>query len=319
MALAKKTSVLREATLWFVEPARSALNNSKSVPRRVCRHFLKPCSKSCCSGCLFVTHYTCSDSDSGKSAALSPPPWNTILYREIRERSGRDPLRPAFSATVAWPVDSTFCKGGCSGNRVEWFVCCCILVYYIILPQSTAPPIHCTPLCRVSSRAAVRLREASRDLVHAREACFRSPDIATNASVRRCCRQPDTGIPAQSSHETLSHESWIIEHRPSCSGRHTTAAFSTVGGIALDAASLSCSVVRWDQQRDEAVPHSWSLTSTPLHPCFTVDSQLRGKAWLRKTKPFSEQLPNHRHRNLKAFEEHLQTHVFCSLRRRSYM
>ena len=39
MALAKRTSVLREAILSFVEP----VDNSKLVPRRVCGHILKPC------------------------------------------------------------------------------------------------------------------------------------------------------------------------------------------------------------------------------------------------------------------------------------
>ena len=45
MALTKKTSVLREATPSFVEPARSAVNNSKFVPRGVCGHISKPCLK----------------------------------------------------------------------------------------------------------------------------------------------------------------------------------------------------------------------------------------------------------------------------------
>ena len=38
MAFAKNTSVLREAMLLFVEPAWSAANNIKVVPRRVCGH-----------------------------------------------------------------------------------------------------------------------------------------------------------------------------------------------------------------------------------------------------------------------------------------
>ena len=46
MALAKKTSVLREAMLSFVEPRHFGVNNNKTVPRRVCRRLLKPCQKS---------------------------------------------------------------------------------------------------------------------------------------------------------------------------------------------------------------------------------------------------------------------------------
>ena len=55
-----------------------------------------------------------------------------------------------------YTLDSTFCKGGCSGDRVQclhdvvhWF-------YYVMLPQSTAPPIHCTALCRVSIDAGAK-------------------------------------------------------------------------------------------------------------------------------------------------------------------
>ena len=39
VALAKKTSVLREAMLLLFEP----VNNSKTVPHRVCGYLLKPC------------------------------------------------------------------------------------------------------------------------------------------------------------------------------------------------------------------------------------------------------------------------------------
>ena len=46
-------------------------------------------------------------------------------------------------------IYSRFLKGGCSGNRVQWFVWCYVLVYYIILPPSTAPLFDCTPLCRI--------------------------------------------------------------------------------------------------------------------------------------------------------------------------
>ena len=42
MALAKHTSVSREATLCFVVPARSYVNDNTCVPRRVCEHMLKP-------------------------------------------------------------------------------------------------------------------------------------------------------------------------------------------------------------------------------------------------------------------------------------
>ena len=40
---------------------------------------------------------------------------------------------------------SAFCKDGCSWNRVSWFIWCYILVYYIILPPSTAPPLRLHP------------------------------------------------------------------------------------------------------------------------------------------------------------------------------
>ena len=43
MTLARKTSVLREAMLLFVEPARSAVNRGKIVPRILCGHILKLC------------------------------------------------------------------------------------------------------------------------------------------------------------------------------------------------------------------------------------------------------------------------------------
>ena len=42
-ALAKKTSVLREAMLLFLEPWCFGVNDRKVVRRRVCRHLLKPC------------------------------------------------------------------------------------------------------------------------------------------------------------------------------------------------------------------------------------------------------------------------------------
>ena len=53
---------------------------------------------------------------------------------------------------------SRFIKGGCSGNRVKWFIWCYVLVYDIILPPSTARPSHCTslwwiPRSLLSSRA----------------------------------------------------------------------------------------------------------------------------------------------------------------------
>ena len=41
---------------------------------------------------------------------------------------------------------SRLIKGGCSGNRVWWFTSYYRLFYYAILPPSTAPPSHCTPL-----------------------------------------------------------------------------------------------------------------------------------------------------------------------------
>ena len=43
-------------------------------------------------------------------------------------------------------LQSRFIKGGCSGNRVQWFTLSYRLLYHISLPQSTAPPSHCTPL-----------------------------------------------------------------------------------------------------------------------------------------------------------------------------
>ena len=45
MALANEASVLREAMLLFVEPSRSVAKHCKIVPRRVCRHVLKPSYK----------------------------------------------------------------------------------------------------------------------------------------------------------------------------------------------------------------------------------------------------------------------------------
>ena len=53
LASAKKTSVLREAMFLFFEPRRLGANNDKIVPRRVCRHLLKP--ENCFSDYLFVT------------------------------------------------------------------------------------------------------------------------------------------------------------------------------------------------------------------------------------------------------------------------
>ena len=59
MALAKQTSVLREAMLSLFEPAWSAVNKHKSMPRRVCRHMLKPCwtniTNMIRNDCLFIT------------------------------------------------------------------------------------------------------------------------------------------------------------------------------------------------------------------------------------------------------------------------
>ena len=46
---------------------------------------------------------------------------------------------------VACGSSSRFIKGGCSGNRVQWFTSYYRLCYYIILPPSTAPPSDCTP------------------------------------------------------------------------------------------------------------------------------------------------------------------------------
>ena len=40
---------------------------------------------------------------------------------------------------------SRFIKRGCSGNRVWWFVWCYMLIRYIVLPQSTAPPSWVIP------------------------------------------------------------------------------------------------------------------------------------------------------------------------------
>ena len=57
MALAKNTSVLREAMLLSFEPRR--LGASKCVPRTVCGHILKPCETvNCLSGYLYYILYT---------------------------------------------------------------------------------------------------------------------------------------------------------------------------------------------------------------------------------------------------------------------
>ena len=49
---------LREAMQLFVESSRSVVDNGKHIPRRVCRHFVKPCLKKKRRVFrLFVTHY----------------------------------------------------------------------------------------------------------------------------------------------------------------------------------------------------------------------------------------------------------------------
>ena len=54
-----------------------------------------------------------------------------------------------FGVTLALFLHSA--KGGAVETGCSDLHDMMILVYYIILPQSTAPPIHCTPLCRVST------------------------------------------------------------------------------------------------------------------------------------------------------------------------
>ena len=55
IASAKVTPVLREAVSFFFEPRRFVASGySKTLPRRVRRHFLKPCKKHSFSGYLFV-------------------------------------------------------------------------------------------------------------------------------------------------------------------------------------------------------------------------------------------------------------------------
>ena len=62
----------------------------------------------------------------------------------VRKQSADERFR--CSSSELWNHrGSTFRKGGCSGNRVQWIIRCHVPFYYIMLPQSTAPPSHCTP------------------------------------------------------------------------------------------------------------------------------------------------------------------------------
>ena len=71
-------------------------------------------------------------------------PYSAYKLTRLRRAARRTPARRAAKGPER--RDSRFIKGGCSGNRVQWFVGSYILVHYIILPPSTAPPSHCTPL-----------------------------------------------------------------------------------------------------------------------------------------------------------------------------
>ena len=51
-------------------------------------------------------------------------------------------VRNVFASSLSLKIHQ---RGGCSGNRVSWFTLYYILVYFIILPPSTAPPSDCTP------------------------------------------------------------------------------------------------------------------------------------------------------------------------------
>ena len=72
---------------------------------------------------------------------------NTV-HKNNTHPGARSSSLPA--AASGWR-ESTFRKGGCSGNRVQWFTLYYRLFYYMILPPSTAPPSDCTPLWWIPS------------------------------------------------------------------------------------------------------------------------------------------------------------------------
>ena len=86
----------------------------------------------------------------------------------LRGRGAAHPP-PASARPSSLPrssLRSRFIKGGCSGNRVPWFMWCYILACYIVPPPSTAPPSHCTPLwwiAKIFSPISHWLLERGRD------------------------------------------------------------------------------------------------------------------------------------------------------------